>query len=408
MNILFVCPYMPTLVRTRSSNLVRTLVRRGHSVTLATVWENDAERSAIDGWTKSGVRVIAEQLPRARSVMNLPRALLRGQPLQSVYSWQPALARRLVLETSISKWDVVHVEHLRGAEYGLHLNKIKRRQKLPIVWDSVDCISYLFEQAARTSRNLFGQFVTRFELAPTRRYERKLLQRFERVLVTSPQDRNAFLELSQSTTTPREGNPIQVLSNGVDLNYFQPMNQTRHSKSIIFTGKMSYHANVTAALYLVNKVMPLVWQNDPAVRVQIVGQNPTRAVRDLADANPQRVEVTGAVADIRPYLAKATIAVAPLLYGAGIQNKVLEAMAMATPVVASARAVAALSTQPNHDVLVGDDAETLVQHIIRLLADEALRERLGKEGRCYVERNHDWNQIGAQLEQVYRQVITAE
>lgn len=408
MNILYVCPYMPTLVRTRPFNLVRTLARRGHSVTLATVWENDAERSAIDEWASVGVRVIAERLTRARSAINLSRALMQRQPLQSLYSWQPALARRLVLETSISKWDVVHVEHLRGAEYGLHLHKIKRRRVLPIVWDSVDCISYLFEQATRASRNPFGQFVTRFELAPTRRYERKLIQRFARVLVTSPQDRNAFLELSHATAVPAEGNQIQVLSNGVDLNYFQPMNQARHPQSIILTGKMSYHANVTAALYLVNQVMPLVWRKKDKVNVEIVGQKPAPQVRALAAAYPERVRIVGTVKDIRPYLAQATLAVAPILYGAGIQNKVLEAMAMATAVVASARAVAALSAQPNHEVLIGDDAETLAQHIIRLLDDEAERERIGRQGRCYVERHHDWNQIGAQLEQVYRQVIVAE
>lgn len=408
MNILFVCPYMPTLVRTRSFNLVRTLARRGHSVTLATVWENDSERSAIDEWASAGVRVIAERLTRTRSAINLPRALVQRQPLQSLYSWQPALARRIASEITTTQWDVVHVEHLRGAEYGLHLRKVNRRQRLPIVWDSVDCISYLFEQAARVSRNPFGKLVTQFELPSTRRYERELIQRFERVLVTSSQDRNALLELTQSATVPAEGTRIQVLSNGVDLNYFQPMDIAREPQTIVLTGKMSYHANVTAALYLVNQVMPLVWQKKPEARVEIVGQKPTPQVQALASACPERVNISGTVKDIRPYLAQATLAVAPILYGAGIQNKVLEAMAMATPVVASARAVTALSLMNEVEVLVGDDAETMARHIIRLLDEPVTREQMGQAGRRYVERNHDWNRIGKQLEQVYRQVMTAE
>jgi len=196
--------------------------------------------------------------------------------------------------------------------------------------------------------------------------------------------------------------PIQVLPNGVDLDYFQPRVGARDARTIILTGKMSYHANVTAALYLVNEIMPRVWQSEPAARVQIVGQNPTSAVRALAQAHPQRVEVTGGVVDIRPRLAQATLAVAPILYGAGIQNKVLEAMALATPVVATSKAVAALAVQRETQVLVGDHPDELAQHMIRLLTAPSLCERLGSQGRRYVEQQHDWHKITQELECVYR------
>lgn len=392
-------PYAPTIVRTRPYNLVRTLAQRGHTITLATVWENEAERSVLQTFVAQGIRVIAEPLTRAQILRNLLTAWLCGQPLQSLYSWQPRLARRLVAEATHAAWEVVHVEHLRGAKYGLAL----RHAFLPIVWDSVDCISFLFEQAQRMSRNPFGRLVTRLELPRTRRHEATLLEQFAQVLVTSPLDRVAFEKLHDSRSA--QACSIHVLPNGVDLDYFRPRAESRDSRTIILTGKMSYHANVTAALYLVNQVMPLVWRRVPEARVEIVGQNPTRAVRALAQKHPQRVIVTGTVTDIRPYLARATVAVAPMLYGAGIQNKILEAMAMTTPVVASARAVAALAVQPEHEVLIGDDAEALSYQIIRLFENDKWREQIGQQGRCYVERQHDWNKITIQLEQVYQHVL---
>jgi glycosyltransferase involved in cell wall biosynthesis len=168
------------------------------------------------------------------------------------------------------------------------------------------------------------------------------------------------------------------------------------------SGKMSYHANVTMALHLVQEIMPHVWAQQPETRVCIVGKDPSRAIQDLS-RNPNII-VTGTVSDVRPYLRKATIAVAPIAYGVGIQNKVLEAMACATPVVATPQAVSALNLQAGEDALVAQKPADFAQAILRLLNDRQLREKVGQRGRRYVEANHDWAAVSAQLEQTYRQV----
>ena len=111
----------------------------------------------------------------------------------------------------------------------------------------------------------------------------------------------------------------------------------RDGRTVIFTGKMSYHANVAGALYFAHEVLPRIWQRDPQVRFQIVGKDPPQAVQQLA--RDARIEVTGYVKDLRPYLAQATVAVCPVAYAVGIQNKVLEAMAMQVPVVCTCRCV---------------------------------------------------------------------
>lgn len=375
---------------------------------MATLWENAEELEALRDLEKIGVKVISAPLTKRQVGINAARAVASGVPLQSMYCWQPELARQIDERiNSGALIDLIHVEHLRGARYGLHL-KQKIAKRIQIVWDSVDCISYLFEQAAHTSQDLFGRWVTRFELGRTRRHEGWLVQQFNQTLVTAEQDRQAFAELEQvlNPRHPVEPERVTVLRNGVALSYFAPTNTPRDPKTIIFTGKMSYHANVTAALCLINDVMPRVWRTLPDARVQIVGYKPPRKLFDTQLKHPGRVSVTGSVPDIRPYLATATLAVAPILYGTGIQNKVLEAMAMGTPVVAMPKAAIALSARPNEDFLLGNDPEELACQILRLLTDPTLALRIGQAGRRYVEAQHDWGRITEQLESIYKRTIT--
>src|SRR5258708_37249906 len=145
--------------------------------------------------------------------------LPRSTPLQAGYRRQPSALARLASE--VGHIDIIHVEHLRGTPYGLKLKSLLAHGKVtvPVVWDSVDCITHLFRQAANRSSTRFRRWVTRFEVGRTEKHEGWLVNQFDRVLVTSPVERTALLSLIQSTpTSPR----VNVLPNGVDLDYFKP------------------------------------------------------------------------------------------------------------------------------------------------------------------------------------------
>jgi len=434
MKILFVVPYVPNPIRVRPYEILRTLAARGHQITVATLWQSEEERREIAALEALGINVIAQPLPRLRSLWNSASALPTRTPLQARYCWQPTLAtllRQLVTEQT---FDVAHVEHLRGAAYGLLLRALPTPsgKPLPVIWDSVDCISHLFAQAARQSRSLSGRLMTTLELPRTRRYEGWLLTQFDQVLVTSQADREALWALTNhhNGAAPRDrqvdtknGRPVAaptVLSNGVDLAYFaaeQPAISTAQPHeaatppTVIFSGKMSYHANVTAALYLVNEIMPQVWATHPAIQIQIVGKDPPAQIRALATGDGARAKqngrgsviVTGTVPDIRPYVQQATIAAAPLLYGAGIQNKVLEAMACGVPVVTTGQAASGMQAEPGRDLLVAHSAEQFAAAITRLVDNVAERRALGAAGRAYVEANHSWHAIVESLELLYHQ-----
>jgi glycosyltransferase involved in cell wall biosynthesis len=408
MRVLFVVPYPPNLIRVRSLQFARGLARRGHELIVAAVCADAGDERSLDLLKTDGIEVIPFRIPPVRSMANCLWALPSVAPLQSAYSYHPRFSELLFGTLMNRQTDVVHVEHLRGGRYALDLKRMCRdaarneRDPVPVVWDSVDCISHLFRQAAHKSRHLRGRLLCAFELRRTQQFERLLVSQCDRTIVTSPKDAEVLAEISKPYGDA-PGSDIRVVCNGVDLDYFSGWCGERETSSVVFSGKMSYHANLTAAMSLVDEIMPIVWQKKPEVRLILAGKDPSPRLRALA-GRPElrgRVTVTGTLPDLRPVLGGASVAVAPMPYGAGVQNKVLEAMACGTPVVASDQAVSALKVQPGRDLLVASSAGDHAAAILRLLNDSGLRRRLADAGRSFVRTHHDWSASVRQLEEVY-------
>lgn len=404
MKLLFVIPYAPSPIRVRPFSIIRELASRGHKVTVATIWTDDSEREDIRRLRDEVDQVWSEHLSRRLSIWNCLRALPSPKPLQSVYSWSPRLAARIKHELyqapSREPFDIVHVEHLRGAAYGLRLlgqaNGVQRQTWPPIVWDSVDCISLLFEKASVASRRLDSRLMTRLELGRTRTFERRLLTDFQHVLVSSPVDRQALLSLVPDGHSA----PISVLANGVDLERFSPPDpRARVPNSIVLSGKMSYHANHSMVVHFIDHILPLIQAELPDVKVWVVGKDPARSI--VERGRQAGVEVTGEVPNVEQFIRTASLAAAPILYGVGIQNKVLEGMACATPVIASSQAVSALDTRPGRDLLVADRPAEFARSAVEILRSPEEGERLGRAGREFVEQRHSWGMVATALEGIY-------
>jgi len=400
MNVLYVTPYVPSPIRTRPYNLIRSLVNLGHRVTLLTAASTSPEEQAqADKLRDWGMQVEVFPVPRMRSLSNCLRALPTREPLQAVYAYHPGMERRLIELLSREAFDVVHIEHLRATRL---VGAVKRTPK---VYDSVDSISLLFEQTAKGGAQLRSRLMAAVDLARTRRYEAWLLTQYDQVVVTSQRDKDALEKLAHRFLPPHaRPAPITVVTNGVDLDYFRPQDDTgqRDNRTVVFTGKMSYHANIAAALYFAREVLPRIWAQDPDVRFQIVGKDPPEAVRQLATDG--RIQVTGTVDDLRPYLAETTVAVCPALYAVGVQNKVLEAMAMGTPVVSTPAGCAALAAEEGQEILIAKGEEELAAAILQLLSDRAMAKRLSTAGRRYVEDHHSWEAETRRLVGVYNGV----
>lgn len=396
MNILYYVPYSPNLIRVRPYNLIQTLLKRGHSITLATLVTSPEDQENLLKFVSAGAHIVSTPMPKWRSILNCILYLPTKHPLQAVYSWNTSLVRQLETLVNEKLFDIIHIEHLRGARVGLAL---KNGKNPPIVWDSVDNISHLFRQASQKSSRFSSKAITYVELLRTPAYERRLCEEFDQTLVTSPIDRQAFLNLN-----PKFPERIKVLPNGVDLHFFSPGTpEKRENAEMVVSGKMSYHANISMVMYLVHEIMPLIWAQRPEVKLTIVGKDPPSSVKEFS--RDSRITVTGEVPDIRPYLQRATIAVAPITYGAGIQNKVLEAMACATPVVASPLAVQALGCVAGKDLLIAHTPQDFAEKVLCLLMDPELRKTIGQNGHEYMQNHHSWEAIVQTLEGIYENVI---
>jgi len=411
MKILFVVAYAPNPVRVRPYQFIRTLLARGNQVTVATLWTSDAERADLGHLEELGVTMLAIGIGKVRTVRNLAGAFLTPASLQSWWSWEPTLFARMCAALETDRYDAIHVEHLRGSQYALALQEFVASGKAlgapPVVWDSVDSISALFAQAQKLSPSLKTRMMTALDSGRTRRDEGLLATAFPRVVVTSQGDLESMAALAEARERG-DGDVarkmMRVIQNGVDTAGFPYRGmEGRDPLRLLFSGKMSYHANAATARYLVEEIMPIVWEKQPRATLWLVGKDPGKEMQEWTRRYPERVVVTGAVPDMGAVIGTAAVALAPLVYGAGIQNKVLEAMACGTPVIASPLAVSALRVEPGVDLEVAEDAQAFAEKTLALLEDSARREAIARAGRVYVESHHSWSAVTAQLEETYRE-----
>ena len=233
--------------------------------------------------------------------------------------------------------------------------------------------------------------------------EAKKLFEFERSTAARA-DVSLFVSEAEAELFRRRapGADVRAISNGIDLDFYDPHADFPRAPSegplIVFTGQMDYRPNIEAVTAFAEDSLPVILREQPHARFAIVGRNPPPAVQRLAAR--EGVIVTGAVPDVRTWLAAADVVVAPLRIARGIQNKVLEAMAMARPVVASPAAFEGIEAVPGRDLLVVDRAAAEADAVLRLLADRAAAEAIGAAARRRVETAYRWSARLAPLAEI--------
>lgn len=400
MNILFVSPYPPSRIRPRGYGFIQQL-RHKHNVTILAQVETEQELRDAEVLERQGYEIISVRESRWRSMVHSGMALLSTYPLQAAYARSVQILNQARQLVASRHFDIVHVEHLRGMASMEVLTA-----ECPIVWDAVDCISQLWQKARDTKRDLKTTVIGALEQKRTQLYERRLLEKVSHVLTISESDRQALAILRGQYTEDMACACIDVVPNGVDLDYFTPTMEVYQPYSLVFSGKMSYHANIAAVHYLYQQIMPLIWQELPMATLTIVGSKPPKSIQALqSDA---RISVTGYVDDIRPYIRRAHVMISPLVYSVGMQNKVVEAMALGTATVISEQSASALSVRSGYDTLIATNAQSFAEKAIHLMTNTSLRESISVQGRRYVEKQHDWQCITDCLVDVYHSVMARD
>ncbi len=197
-----------------------------------------------------------------------------------------------------------------------------------------------------------------------------------------------------------------VVPNAVDVEYFKrrPGDPPRDDETVLFFGTVAYFPNEDGLLFFLREIWPLIEKANPRARLRIVGPRPTTQV--LAHRSP-RIEITGAVPDLRPYLATAALSIAPLRIGGGTRFKILEAMAMETPVVSTSVGAEGIDARSEEHLVIADDPAVFAAAVCRVLADRSFGDRIGAAGRSLVERSYSWDSAAAALEGFYRQLVAS-
>lgn len=327
-------------------------------------------------------------LSRTHSYWNSLVAVFRKEPFQVRYFSAAAMERQLETLRQQHQYDAVHVQHLRMAQYWAAFKDVPRILDLP------DAYSLYWKRRIDAKKGIMKWF-TRTEQRRVFDYE-QILEEYELSLVCSREDQE-YLQKERGI-----GN-VQLLPNGVDLTTFSQENHNYTlDKNILFTGNMDYAPNVDAVLYFTREIFPLIRQKIPGVRFVIAGQRPVKKVLELAAAD---IEVTGFVKDLSEMYSNAAIVVAPLRFGAGTQNKVLEAMAMGVPVVSRNIGFNGLNITSGEGVILALETETFAAQCTRLLQSAALREQTGRRGRAVIERQFDWNVVARKLESYFEMLV---
>lgn len=304
------------------------------------------------------------------------------------------LAERIREKMASKHYDIVF---LCGLYISLHFDKSSK--DIPCIVDIGDSMSLLAKSYFETERNLIKKAKKYLNYVWADRYEKIHCSRPRNIIMISPVDAKKI-----EKNCPRS--KIWVVPNGVDTEYFKSNNSKSEPKrSLLFTGVMDYPPNNGAMLYFIRKIFPLVRERVPDVTLTVAGRNPTQELQALAKLD-RGIRLTGFVDDIRPCFDSSLVYVSPLLSGAGIKNKILEAWSMSMPVVATSVSCSGLEAKNGENILIADKSEDFSEAIFTLLSDRSLMKLISQNGRKTVEQSYSWEIRAKMLMDIFRDVLT--
>jgi len=316
-------------------------------------------------------------------------ALFSTRPRAVVDTYNPEMARLVESAMGSETFDVAVMATQRTVPYAHLIDGI------PWVWEEVEQAS-LYEKYA-SAQNLAARLRYRLMWWKQTNYVRGLLSKCSGCTVVSEQERELILSISPDYPAP------VVVSNGVDLeantgDFGQPKPDT-----LIYNGALTYNANFDAMEFFLRDVFPLVKALRPSVSLRITGRYDGVPVERLPLGDG--AELTGYLDDIRPAVAQSCVCVVPLQVGGGTRLKILEAMALGTPVVSTSKGAEGLKVTHGENILIADDPGDFAQALVRLLGNEDLRNKLSANGRRLVEEWYSWEMCACQLEQLLCRVV---
>ena len=394
------------------AHLLDFLARRGHRVDLYTLNNGEAAIQEQRAWLAARCRQVhVFNQTVGHSLLGLGAGLLRGLPLQVGWFYnlkQIQAVRSAFLHDDL---DIVYCYYVRSAETLRGLISRNQSPQSPKRSRPVAFLAMQLSQSLNTRRmmenfqNLRDRSIFAIESRLVRRYEAHIWSEFHRTVLIGPQDVNEIRRVCREYRQPEIDNFVYG-PHGVDLQRYAPRPEIATEPcTLVFCGVMGTNTNVHAVKWFADHIWPLVKKAEPAARLIIVGRRPTPSISALAAR--EGIEVTGEVADPGDYIARATVCINPVRAAAGMQNKLLEYMAMAKPVVATTEANEGIGACAGEHLLIADTPVEFAQGILRLFGNPELRRALGQAARNFVEAHWNWEVHFLNLERHMYEALAA-
>jgi sugar transferase (PEP-CTERM/EpsH1 system associated) len=353
----------------RAFNQLKQLSRR-HEIILCALNDSVLHEDAEKVLSMYAKHVYIIDISKASIYLHLIQTLFSDKPLQVGYFYNSRINGIIRSLIDKHKPDHIFCQLIRVAEYVKGIS-------IPKTLDYQDVFSKNVERRLASAPFYMKPFL-KMEYKRLLKYEFEAFSMFDNKIIISVPDRDLIPHPDRDQ--------IVVVRNGVDTSFFLPMEREKQY-DLVFTGNMGYPPNINAAEFLVHKILPLVQQHRHDVRILIAGASPNLRVSVLKS---DQVEVSGWVPDMRECYAAAKIFIAPMQIGTGLQNKLLEAMAMQIPCITSPLANQALQAKENEEILIAETPEAYAQHILFLLGNPEKAATIAKAGYDYILSNFSW------------------
>ncbi|MEX0739691.1 MAG: glycosyltransferase family 4 protein [Pseudohongiella sp.] len=381
--------------RLRSFHIIDELSRH-HNVTVLTTSDSESENTALSSHLPDCQRVksFLFKPPKKDSrkfIGSLAASWLTPLPVD-LYKYQcPALRREVESELNSGRFDLCIADFLTSVP------NIPLQGRTPKILFSHNVEYMIWRRLYDNEKNWLKRFLLAIEWRKMRRSETQACNAAAATIAVSKEDARLLLQGSPEAR-------ITSVVTGVDINFFKPdAAKGKHPTSLVFSGSMDWHPNEDAILHFMDRILPIIRLEIPDARLSIVGRNPSERLQ--AAAKIADVEVTGTVADIRPWLHRAAVYIVPLRVGGGTRLKIYEALAMGKAVVSTTIGAEGLNLRNDVHLLRADGEKEFARQTVRLLRNPELAQDLGMAGRQLMEANYAWSQVARQFENLCREAL---
>ena len=388
MRVLFVChrlPFPPSRGgKIRPFNIIRHLAERGDEVTVASLARSDAEARDGEGLARHCADRLIGRVNNWGAMLRMLVRLPTPVPSSMGYFYSRTLEQGVARLLEERSYDLVFVHCSSVAQYVEQATGMRK----VLDFGDMDSQKWLAYRTFKPFPLSLGYWLEGRKLEHA---EARLARRFDLTTCTTRLEFESLRAIAPECAS-------NWFPNGVDSDYFAPQGADYDPNLICFVGRMDYFPNQQCMFAFCREVLPRLQASLPELKLQIVGAQPSTAIRALARL--PGVTVTGSVPDVRPFVRRSALSVVPLLIARGTQNKILESMALGVPVIASTQAAGGVDAIADEHLLVADTPAEVCRRVLEVVSDPRLRGRLAEAGRARMLSNHSWPQSMRRLEKL--------